>query len=93
MTIASYFLSIQAWIEHIAGRSPTPSRSGQSLEDTLAALSPADRSRVRMLLERIKAFSDNPDERAAAEHISIQATRIWHRRAVTSTTEAASSER
>ncbi len=54
-----------------------PGQAGLSLEDTLAALTPSGRRNVLMLLERLRAFADDPDERAAAEHIRELAETAW----------------
>ncbi len=56
-------------------------RTGLSLEDTLAALTPKGRSYVTRLLERTRAFSDDPDEQAAAHQIRQLAERTWSHRA------------
>jgi hypothetical protein len=46
-----------------------PGQTGLSLQDTLVALTPKGRSHVTMLLERVSACSEDPDEQAAADHV------------------------
>ncbi len=47
-------------------------------DDTLAALDLVGRRRVTMMLEMVRAFSDDPMEKAAAEHIRVRAARAWY---------------
>jgi len=56
-------------IETIAERASLPGETGLSLDATFAALTEAGRRRVTMLLDRIRAFSEDPNERTAADHI------------------------
>jgi hypothetical protein len=79
--MARHIVLLQVRIETIAENHSVEGRTGLSLEDTLAALTLKGRSYVAMLLERTRAFSDDPDEQAAAHHIRQLAERTWSHRA------------
>ena len=81
MSIARHLVRLQVRIETIAENHSVEGRTGLSLEDTLSALTLKGRSYVAMLLERTRAFSDDPDEQAAAHHIRQLAERTWSHRA------------
>jgi hypothetical protein len=76
MTIVRHLIRLQARIEGIAENASVRGQTGVSLDDTLAALDLTGR-RVAMLLELVKAFSNDADERAAADHIRMRAARAW----------------
>jgi hypothetical protein len=78
MSIAEHLVRLQVRIETIAENASVPGRAGLNLDDTLAALNLNGRRRVMMLCEVIKAFSEDPDEKAAAEHIRLRAARAWY---------------
>jgi hypothetical protein len=78
MSIAEHLVRLQVRIETIAENASEPGKTGLNLDDTLAALNLVGRRRVTMLLEMIKAFSDDPAEKAAAEHIRLRAARAWY---------------
>jgi hypothetical protein len=83
MSIARHLVCLQVRIETIAENHSAPGPT-VSLEDTLSALTLKGRSYVAKLLERTRAFSDDPDEQAAAHHIRQLAERTWsHRRPMT----------
>jgi hypothetical protein len=82
-TVAQHIRSIQIRIETIAEKESLPGETGESLDETLAALTEAGRRRVRMLLDRIRAFSEDPNERTAAGHIRRRAARAWYGPSVT----------
>jgi hypothetical protein len=77
MSIAQHLVRFQCRIETIAENHSVPGETGLDLEDTLRALDQIGRRRVIMVLELAKAFSEVPEERAAAEHIMMRATRAW----------------
>ena len=77
MTIARHLARLQVRIETIAEHNSVPGPAGLSLEDTLSALTPTGRDRVAMLLEKVRAFSNDPDERTAADLIRELAERTW----------------
>ena len=77
-TVAQHIRSIQVRIETIAEKESRPGETGLSLDETLAGLTEAGRRRVMMLLDRIRAFSDDPNERTAADHIRKRAARAWY---------------
>jgi hypothetical protein len=77
-TVAQHFRSIQIRIETIAEKESVPGETGVSLDETLAALTEAGRRRVTMLLDRIRAFSEDPNEQTAADHIRRRAVRAWY---------------
>jgi hypothetical protein len=80
MSVAHHVVRLQVRIETIAENHSVPGQTGVSLTDTLSALTPRGRSLVRMLLERVRAFSDRPDELAAAAHILAIAEQTWSSR-------------
>lgn len=82
MSVAHHLDRLQARIETLAENHSVPGMTGLSLEDTLTALTPQGRSKVAMWLERLRAESADPDEQAAAAHITRLAHRTWARRAV-----------
>ena len=63
MTIARHLARLHVLIETIAEHNSVRDSAGLSLEDTLSALTPTGRDRVAMLLEKVRAFSNDPDER------------------------------
>ncbi len=69
MSIAEHLVRLQVRIETIAENASEPGKTGLNL---------VGRRRVTMLLEMIKAFSDDPTEKAAAEHIRLRAARAWY---------------
>ena len=77
MSIERHIVRLQVRIETIAENESLPGPTGLSLEETLAALTSKGRRRVLMLLERVQAFSEEADERAAAEHIKRLAEYAW----------------
>ena len=77
-TVAQHVRSIQVRIESIAEKESVPRETGVSLDETLVALTEAGRRRVTMLLDRIRAFSEDPHERTAAEHIRRRAATVWY---------------
>lgn len=78
MSIARHLTAIQMRVEIIAENNSVPGKAGLDLDDTLAALTSKGRRRVLMLLEMINAFSEHPDEKAAAAHIRFRAARAWY---------------
>ena len=74
-----HLVRLQVRIETIAENHSVEGRTGLSLEDTLAALTPKGRCHVTRLLERTRACSE-PDEQAAAAQIRQLAERIWPHR-------------
>jgi hypothetical protein len=78
MSIPHQVIRLQVRIETVAENHSVPGRAGVSLNDTLAGLDLIGRRRVTMMLEMIKAFSDDPDEKSAAEHIQMRAARAWY---------------
>jgi len=77
-TVAEHIRFIQIRIETIAEKESLPGETVMSLDETLAALTEAGRRRVAMLLDRIRAFSEDPNERTAAEQIRRRAARAWY---------------
>jgi hypothetical protein len=77
MSIVLQIVRLQVKIETIAENHSVPGPRGLSLDDTLAGLDLVGRRRVAMLIEMVKAFSEDPDERSAAEHIQTRAARAW----------------
>jgi hypothetical protein len=78
MSIPREIIRLQVRIETIAEQHSRPGKSRLGLDETLAGPDQTGRRHVRMILEAIRAFSDNPDEKAAAEHIQRQAARAWY---------------
>ncbi|WP_156312747.1 hypothetical protein [Microvirga massiliensis] len=78
VTVARHILRLQLRIEGIAETASVRGKAGVNLDDRLAALDLTGRRRVTMLLELIKAFSNDPDEQAAADHIRMRAARAWY---------------
>jgi outer membrane protein TolC len=78
MTIVRHLIRLQVRIEGIAETASVRGQAGVSLDETLAALDPMGRRRVAMLLELVKAFSNDHDQRAAADHIQMRAARAWY---------------
>src|SRR5215213_4345891 len=78
ITVAQHIRFIQVRIETIAEKESLSDGTGLSLDETLAALTEAGRRRVTMLLDRIRAFSEDPNERTAADHIRRRAARAWY---------------
>jgi len=78
VSVAHQIIRLQVRIETVAEIHSTPGRRGLNLQDTLAGLDLIGRRRVTMMLEMIKAFSENADERAAADHIHMRAARAWY---------------
>jgi hypothetical protein len=77
MSVARYLVRLQVRIETIAENDSVPGETGLSLQETLAALTERGRRRVTMLLEHVRAFSADPDERAAADRIGQVAEKAW----------------
>jgi hypothetical protein len=77
MSIERHIIRLQVRIETVAENESVPGPAGLTLEDTLAALTTKGRRRVVMLLERIQIFSEDPEERAAADYIRKIADRAW----------------
>jgi hypothetical protein len=77
MSVPHQVIRLQVRIETVAENHSVPGSSGLSLHDTLAGLDLVGRRRVTMMLEMIKAFSDDPDESAAADHIQMRAARSY----------------
>jgi hypothetical protein len=78
MTVVRHLIRLQARIEGIAETASVPGRAGLHLDETLAALDLVGPRRVTLLLELIKAFSNDLNERAAADHIRTRAVRAWY---------------
>jgi hypothetical protein len=78
MSVPHAIVRLQVRIETIAEQHSQPGRSGVSLDEILAGLDQTGRRHVRMILEGIRAFSDDPDEKAAAEHVQRRAARAWY---------------
>src|SRR5215210_4638905 len=78
MSVPHQIIHLQVRIETVAENHSVPGSSGVSLHDILAGLDLIGRRRVTMMLETIKAFSDDPDERAAADHLQMRAARAWY---------------
>jgi hypothetical protein len=78
MSVPHQIIRLQVRIETVAENHSVPGRAGVSLNDTLAGLDLIGRRRVTMMLEMIKAFSDDPDEKSAAEHIQMRAAQAWY---------------
>lgn len=93
MSIAEHLVRLQVRIETIAENASEAGRAGLNLDDTLTALDPAGRRRVTMLLEMIRAFSEDGDEKAAADHIRMRAARAWYGGSVSFTTEGDAASR
>ncbi|HEY8383601.1 MAG TPA: hypothetical protein VIL09_15745 [Microvirga sp.] len=74
----NHIICLQSRIESIAETSSKPGPAELGLDDTLAHLTLVGRRRVDMLLERVLAFSNDDDERAAAAHIQERTARVWH---------------
>jgi hypothetical protein len=83
MSIVLQIVRLQVKIETIAENHSVPGPRGLSLDDTLAGLDLVGRRRVMMLLEMVKTFSEDGDERNVAEHIQARADRAWHIRSTT----------
>jgi hypothetical protein len=82
MSVPHHVIRLQVRIETIAENHSVSGSSGLSLHDTLAGLDLVGRRRVTMMLEMIKAFSEDPDEQAAADHIQMRAAQAWYRASV-----------
>ncbi|WP_046868587.1 hypothetical protein [Microvirga massiliensis] len=78
MTIVHHLIGLQARIEGIAATTSVRCQAGVHLDEMLAALNLTGRRRVAMLLELVKAFSNDHDEQAAADHIRMRAARAWY---------------
>jgi hypothetical protein len=78
MSVPREIIRLQVRIETIAEQHSRPGTSGVGLDEILAGLDLTGRRHVRMILEGIRAFSDDPDEKAAAEHIQQRAARAWY---------------
>ena len=78
MSVPHQIIRLQVRIETVAENHSVPGRPGLSLQDTLAGLDLIGRRRVTMMLEMIKAFSEDPEEMAAADHIQMRAARAWY---------------
>jgi hypothetical protein len=78
MSIARHLIRLQVRIEAIAESHSVPGKAGLGLDDTLAVLNLTGRRHVKMLFEMIRAFSNDPDEKAAADHIQMRAARAWY---------------
>jgi len=78
MSVAHHIIRLQVRIETVAEAHSKPGAMGLNLHDILAGLDLIGRRRVTMMLEMIRAFSEDPDERAAAEHIHLRAARAWY---------------
>jgi hypothetical protein len=78
MSIPHAIVRLQVRIETIVEQHSRLGKSGVGLDEILAGLDLTGRRHVRMILEGIRAFSDNPDEKAAAEHIQWRAARAWY---------------
>ena len=77
-TVPECLRQIQVRIETIAETESHPGQTGVSLEETLAALTAPGRRRVMMLLDRIRAVSNDPNERSAADIMRRRAARVWY---------------
>jgi hypothetical protein len=77
MSVARHLDRLQVRIETIAENHSVPGQTGLSLQDTLVALTPKGRSHVTMLLERVSACSEDPDEQAAADHVRYLVEQTW----------------
>lgn len=77
MNVARHLVRLQVRIETVAENCSIPGETGLSLEETLAALTERGRHRVTMLLDHVRAFSTNPEEITAADHIRHLAERAW----------------
>jgi hypothetical protein len=78
MSVAHHLIRLQLRVEAIAENHSVPGKAGLDLNDTLGGLDLVGRRRVKMLLERIRAFSNDPDEKAAADYIQMRAARAWY---------------
>jgi hypothetical protein len=78
VSVAHHIIRLQIRIEAIAENHSVPGRTGLSLNEILAGLDLIGRRRVTMLLELVSAFSEDADEKAAAEHIQTRAARAWY---------------
>jgi hypothetical protein len=78
MSVAHHLVRLQLRVEAIAENHSVPGKSGLDLDETLSGLDLVGRRRVKMILERIRAFSNDPDEKAAADHIQMRAARAWY---------------
>jgi hypothetical protein len=88
MSVVAHLARLQARIETVAENNSRPGPAGLGLEDTLAGLDLIGRRRVKMMLEMIEAFSDEADEKAAAQHIRVRAVRAWYGSTVSVTSDA-----
>jgi hypothetical protein len=77
-TVLECLRQIQVRIETIAETESRSGETGVSLEETLAALTEPGRRRVMMLLDRIRAVSNDPNERSAADIMRRRAARVWY---------------
>lgn len=78
MSVAHQIIRLQVRIESVAEVHSKPGTTGLNLHDILAGLDLIGRRRVTMMLEMIKAFSEDSEERAAAEHMHMRAARAWY---------------
>ena len=76
--VIEHVRSIQVRVESIAEKGSRPGETGVSLDETLASPTEAGCRRGTMLLDRIRAFSEDPNERTAAEMIRRRAARAWY---------------
>jgi hypothetical protein len=74
MTVSRHLACILTQVEQIAANASVPGATRVPINDTLATLREMGRRRVTMLLDRINAFSEDLDERAAVEQIRGRAT-------------------
>ncbi len=87
MVLTRHLMRLQSRIETIATNHSVPGKTGLSLDETLAALDRVGRRQVTMLLEMVQAFSDDVDEKAAAEHVRMRAARAWYGPSVSFSTD------
>ena len=87
MSVPHQIIRLQVRIETVAENHSVPGSTGLSLHDTLAGLDLIGRRRVTMMLEMIKAFSNESDEKAAADYIQMRAARAWYGSSVSFTTD------
>lgn len=78
MSVTQHLVRLQLRIETIAENASVPGKAGLGLDDTLAHLDHNGRRRVTMLLEMIRAFSEDESEKAAADHVRMRAARAWY---------------
>jgi hypothetical protein len=73
----SFLTVLQTRIDEMADHAGMTGAARSSLDETLAALSKASRRRLFMILESLRAFSPDPEQRAAAEAVQERAARAW----------------